>query len=217
MLPYILFFGRTEKELYDSITNSNIFAKHYEGLAAAAAPSREPKKSSVVVRVPSHKEYRSFANRILTPGIPDSLPPIGSFYRPWSASHEGAFGRYLSDHALHVKAICELLSIEISHAYQATPDHLLILIELLIFFDEHAPKEEVIEFIEAHFSWLGLYKEELALRQERECEPSLKSTFEFYLFLIDALESSLFAYVRGLKPGDDSYRSGVYVVSTQQS
>ncbi|RSD27945.1 TorD/DmsD family molecular chaperone [Mesobacillus subterraneus] len=86
--------------------------------------------------------------------------PVESLYKPWTQDETCtlAFARekgYLQgDSALHIRFILNEMQISIPSEYEGTPDHLAILLELLAYFIEHAPKSFTAEFIGDHFDWL---------------------------------------------------------------
>lgn len=192
--PLIMFaalFERMDETCYRELTNSQVWSS----LVKARYPKEEGAWQSSQecpneVIFPSYESYRHFANRILIPGIPGSLPPIGSFYRGGSSKNRTERG-YLSEHALHIKTLCEQLEITLPRQYQASPDHLSILLELLSFLHERASKQEVEEFIASHFDWLVLYQKEILARAQIEEENDLQESLFFYHFLVELLMRTL--------------------------
>lgn len=142
-----------------------------------------------LTKPPSYREYRHFANRILTPGIPGNAAPVESLYVPWTELPGSEIGndtgRYLSDRALHIMALCNQLAIEIPSALSDTPDHLTLLVELWAFLDEHAPAHDARAFAHDHLSWLAAYRSALDARFDRIPDETLKQTLGFYQDLID--------------------------------
>lgn len=185
-------FERIEKDLFEAIVEGELMAELKDWQEAKGKDkTREGREVFADVQIPSYESYRSFTNRILIPGIPGSLPPVGSLYRAHEAFGEVAYGGYLSNHALYLQALCKQLSIEIPERYQATPDHLSILIELVVFLDEHTSKETVEEFIDAHFDWLGSYCEALLQRMNAEKDFTLRASIHFYRFLVEGVIEGL--------------------------
>ncbi|MBQ9068491.1 MAG: molecular chaperone TorD family protein [Eggerthellaceae bacterium] len=137
---------------------------------------------------PSYDEYRHFFNRVLTPGIPGSLPPVESLFEDWGGHRAGlqhGQGFYLGRSAQHVQEVCDSLEIEVPEAYKAVPDHLLLLLELNEFLCDHAPADQAHLFAEEHFGWLSDYLDALGARMENEDDEALASAASFYCNFVD--------------------------------
>ena len=139
----------------------------------------------------SYSDYRHFFNQVLTPGMPGALPPVESLYKDWGGHKAGlqhGQGFYLGDSARHAQQLLDTLQIDIPKEYFATPDHLLILLELYGFLLEHASAGEAQSFATSHFDWLDIYCNLLDKRLESETDESLKAAGVFYQGLICYIE-----------------------------
>ncbi|MEG1517689.1 MAG: molecular chaperone TorD family protein [Raoultibacter sp.] len=198
-------FSRLDETAYTSITDdafwneiltvcrSEAYRNDYESATEkhtmATTSAGRNQHYAQLTKPPSYCEYRQFANRILTPGIPGHVAPIESLYVPWTEMPGSEIGndtgRYLSDRALHIMALCDQLAIEIPPTLRDTPDHLTLLCELWAFLDEHAPACDARAFAHDHGAWLATYRTALDARFDNIPDETLKKTLGFYQDLID--------------------------------
>lgn len=121
-------------------------------------------------KIPSWESYRAFSNQVLTSGFPTSALPVESLYRPWHREDTGldgpsvAFSRSLGlfdgDSAWEMRRTYTELGIDIPTRFSAMPDHLSLMIELLITFME-SDDPECGPFADTHFDWLHAYLKKL--------------------------------------------------------
>lgn len=140
--------------------------------------------SDVLAAPLPYERYRAFVNAIFTPGIPGSVLPVESLYKPWSEYNPEGIGSntgyYLGDHARHIIALCEDLHIAIPEDFKATPDHLALLLELLAFLQAEAPRGAAQDFAAHHLDWLSAYRQELDQREQLESDDALARSIHFY-------------------------------------
>lgn len=135
-----------------------------------------------------YSDYRHFFNQVLTPGMPAALPPVESLYKDWGGHKAGlqyGQGFYLGESARAVQGLFDSLEMSVPAEYSATPDHLLLLLELYGFLYEHAGHSEAQVFAASHFDWLDTYRSLLAKRIASEDDESLVKAGVFYQGLID--------------------------------
>lgn len=144
-----------------------------------------------IAQPPSYDDYRHYMNRILTPGIPGSLPLVESLYKDWggrSAGLQHGQGYYLGESAQHARAVFDSLGIEIPHEYESMPDHLVLLLELFEYLRDNASAQDAADFARHHFDWLVDYRQALATRMENENDASLVEVAQFYRHLLSYVE-----------------------------
>ncbi|MCK8817018.1 molecular chaperone TorD family protein [Natroniella sulfidigena] len=96
-----------------------------------------------------------------------SALPVESIYKVWTTDEQAQInianekGYLMGDSALHIKHLIEGLGLEIPEEYKQMPDHLTILLELLVYTIEHCQTDEVKQFLDDHFDWLTDFKERL--------------------------------------------------------
>lgn len=194
-------FDRTDREEYDSLTAPSAWAAFVADLEAAGAPHDA---TSALAAPPTFEAYSSYANTVLTPGIPGSVLPVESLYKPWSEVPGNAIGRatgfYLGDHARHVQALYESLGIEIPPSYAAMPDHLSLLLELWMLLIENGRGGDASTFARDHLDWLDAYAHALEERESLEENETLASTIRFFVNLTDVLDAVIESQ---LKEGDE--------------
>ena len=199
LLVFSILYDRVSSEDYASIEDESVW-KAFSADCREWLPEGEITED-LIVEAPSYEEYRSFCNAVLTPGIPGSVVPVESFYRPWSdllpTGMGASTGYYLSDHARHIEALCEQLEITVPERFAAMPDHLSVLLEILMFLQFNAPESSSRDFIEDHFDWLGEYRAALSERWQKEDDERLARTMLFYIQLTDLLMEALHTRTRG--------------------
>lgn len=95
--------------------------------------------------------------------------PIESLYKPWTMDNTCGMpfarskGFLLGDSAMHIRFLLQKFEMEIPEDYMNTPDHLVILLELLAYFIENAPVEFTYQFMEEHFDWLPEFESNLKM------------------------------------------------------
>lgn len=150
--------------------------------------------SDSAFEVPTYQNYRHFFNRVLTAGMPGALPPVESLYEDWGGHRCGlqhGQGYYLGQAAEHVMSVCDSLDIGLPEGFDATPDHLAILLELNDFLGDHAPVIQAQAFAARHFGWLSDYRSALAERLEGESDASLKQVGAFYRRVLVLIEQAV--------------------------
>lgn len=117
--------------------------------------------------------WRIAQNEVLVAGMPLSALPVESLYRPWSSAQGNDYGAqkglYLGDAAHHMQAIYEMLGIEVPKAFAASPDHLSLLLDLLVLFIENGNEKAARSLAADHFDWLDAYDAALEARDEAAC------------------------------------------------
>jgi len=184
---FSILYGRAAEDGYRQVTA----ADRWSDLLTACGTVAGSPVDDALATPPSPAHYRSFCNAILTPGIPGSVLPVESLYKPWSTIVDGGIGSntgyYLGDHALHIIALCENLQIGIPERFSATPDHLSLLLELLAFLEENARPADVRGFITDHLDWLGIYADALDQRAAVEDDAALAASIRFFTQLTGLL------------------------------
>ena len=181
-------FVRTDEATYAQLTAPDSWA------ALAARDS-----ALALGQPPSFDAYRHFMNTMLTPGVPGALPPVESLYKDWGGHRAGlqhGQGYYLGDAAQHVRAVCEGLKIQVPDAFQAMPDHLVLLLELFEYLRVHAPAQDAADFAAHHFDWLGTYRDVLADRAGQRDDAALEEAAASYGQVLACIEKFVFAGVR---------------------
>lgn len=161
-------FVRLDEEEYGRLLHSGAAAQleAWASLSARDGVAHSDMQSRVLL--PGWDVRVSLQNEVLTPGMPLSALPVESLYKPWSTVLGSAYaaqrGLYLGDAAQHIQALCASLELHIPEGFEATPDHITLLIDLLRVFLENGNERAACEFIADHFDWLGLYGAALARR-----------------------------------------------------
>ena len=179
-------FVRTDQAAYEQLTACASWAAFLEGASEETARA--------LAKPLGYDDYRHFVNRMLTPGIPGALPPVESLYKDWGGHRAGlqyGQGYYLGESALHVRAVCSSLGIEVPCEYQAAPDHVVLLLELSEYLFEHAPIQDALDFARSHFDWLDDYRVLLAERAATQDE-ALQRAAALYGQVIAYLEEFVF-------------------------
>lgn len=112
----------------------------------------------------SLKDFQEeFKKSFLKPN--ERIIPVESIFKQWTndSSAEVSIARekgYLrGDSALHMEALLEKLGISIPEEMQATPDHLIILLEVMAVLCRHDKLNYQQSFVKEHFDWLADLKE----------------------------------------------------------
>lgn len=189
LTAFEVLYIRSNDDEYQALTDDAAWSD-FIATCRALAPSA-PQIDAIAAPLPLDR-YRAFCNAILTPGIPGSVLPVESIYKPWSEIISGGIGQntgyYLGDHAQHIIALCDQLHIAIPQEFSATPDHLALLLELFAFMRANAPAQAWNEFSENHLDWLPTYEEALAEREALEPDQALAQSIRFYEQLTGLLE-----------------------------
>lgn len=160
-----LFSHLSEQEYADVRENPGWAAAHAAGerLGANAAECEAFACASALPTWPA----RSLAqNELLVPGMPLAALPVESLYKPWSAASGNAYGAqrglFLGDAARHLQAVYAALDLEVPHDFAAMPDHLTLVLDLLVLFLENGNMPAAAELAASHLDWLGDYDAALA-------------------------------------------------------
>lgn len=140
----------------------------YEGAQAAAVDGlAAPAPPSAAVR-------RRLEDEVLTLGALAATLPVESLYKPWASMSGGdgggpaQFGAarnlLLGDSAQHMRALYGGLELEVPPAYEAMPDHVVLLTEVACLYAETGNGEAVRALLADHLDWLSAYEEALATR-----------------------------------------------------
>lgn len=87
-------------------------------------------------------------------------PPIESVYKEWTVDPTCTLpfakskGFLLGDSALHIRFLLKEFEITIPEEYFHTPDHLVILLELLAIVIENSEQSFIRQYVDDHFDWL---------------------------------------------------------------
>ncbi|NLC77978.1 MAG: dehydrogenase [Clostridia bacterium] len=130
----------------------------------AGLTGRKPRLSFDLTFSALKQEYiRSF----IGVGEP-AAPPVESIYKVWTAdpSAQVVFARQkgylMGDSALHIRYLLESLGLELPAELAYQPDHLAVLLELLVFFLETPEPNQVVQYLEDHFDWLPDFYDRLS-------------------------------------------------------
>jgi TorA maturation chaperone TorD len=92
-------------------------------------------------------------------GVP-AAPPIESIYKVWTVdpSAQVVFARQkgylMGDSALHIRHLLRSFGLELPAELAYQPDHLAVLLELLVYFLEKLEFNHTVEYLKDHFDWL---------------------------------------------------------------
>lgn len=178
------------REFFDSHT--------WEAIAASAVQALPgPAEQAELANVPSYTDYRHFFNTMLEAGIPGALPPVESLYKEWggeSGALDGAIsgkGFYLGASARHIQALCDQLEVTIPERFQATPDHLALLVELYEFLCTNASAADAQAFASAHLDWLEDYTHQLVQGAQQQKDTRLETTAQFFAAVLSVLNNEV--------------------------
>lgn len=116
------------------------------------------------------------AREVLTAGMPLAALPVESLHKRWSdrdAALGGCTGLYLGDSARHVRHLYGSLCLEVPAGFEAMPDHLALLIELLDVYTQAGNITAARQLVADHFDWLGSYDRRLEARAAQAAEAPL--------------------------------------------
>lgn len=119
----------------------------------------------------SLNEWKQFYFQSIHGGGKEANLLVESIHKIWTTDSSCGMpfarskGYLLGDSAMHIRFLLEKFEITIPVEFSNTPDHLVILLELLAYFTENAPEDFTIRFIEDHFDWLDDLIEKLADQQ----------------------------------------------------
>lgn len=189
------FYEPVSKEDYETIAAPDVWNRFLEACGYTAKDgSLDPLLNDAL----DYPSYRSLVNRILTPGVPGSVLPVESLYKNWSDDPENDFaertGMYLSDHALHMKALYEGFSIKVPERFRAMPDHLVLELEFYQLLLDAGRAEDASVFAKDHLDWISLYRTRLSERAADEDDTRIVAIVLFLEkltgLLIDVLNTS---------------------------
>ena len=184
-------FYRMDEDAYEQVGASPAWASFF------AANAESDGGADPIFALPAYDEYRHFFNTVLTPGMPGAVLPVESLYKQWGGTrdaHTGSIngtGFYLGASARHVASLFDQLSIDIPEEFSATPDHLVLLVELYEFLRAHAAGADVDAFARDHFDWLPDFREALLERIGREEDDGLVNTGAFFAQVVSFIEGSV--------------------------
>lgn len=96
-----------------------------------------------------------------------AAPPIESIYKIWTAdpSAQVVFakqkGYLMGDSVLHIRYLLRSFGLELPAELTYQPDHLAVLLELLVYFLEKLEFNQTVEYLGDHFDWLPDFYERL--------------------------------------------------------
>ena len=180
-------FVRHDEEAYE----------HAWGAHACAAGPWAELRVLACEALPEHplayQDYRHFHNLVLTPGIPGAVLPVESLYKDWETGRLGTGGTqglYLGPSARHIQELCRSLEIQIPPRFEATPDHLVLLLELHAFLAEHAGQDQARTFATEHLDWLGAFADALAARcRDANDDASLAQAGDFFAGILRFIDN----------------------------
>lgn len=133
---------------------------------------------------PTYEEKQVFAARHFVGGLPESVPPVESLYRPWtddakrSSFARNSGGMYWGDSALYMRDLIERMNIEVTEELSAYPDHLTLILKVAAALLKDGMAKEAREFLSERLTWLTDYRMDLL---------KLKDEARFYIGLVDLL------------------------------
>ncbi|MDR2493189.1 MAG: molecular chaperone TorD family protein [Coriobacteriales bacterium] len=119
---------------------------------------------------PNYQQMLSFANSHFTGGLPQSIVPVESCYRPWTArqgcsmSFSSAQGMLQGDSARHMQQLCDQLDLRQVSEPPLPADHLAVQLSFLSLLIELGSPECAAGFIDEHLVWLPAFLDELVVR-----------------------------------------------------
>lgn len=112
----------------------------------------------------------AFRQSFLFP-IESRVVPVESIYRPWTYDSTAdnlcaqAKGLFMSDHALHMKALFEDHGLALPTEFLSTPDHLCLELEFAALLLDQHKLEHYAVFIQEHLNWLNGLLEDASRQQ----------------------------------------------------
>lgn len=92
-------------------------------------------------------------------GEPAALP-VESVYKVWTQDPSARVmfakqkGYLMGDSALHIQYLLDTLGVELPEEFRGQPDHLVVLLELLVYFLDHLELQDTLQYLQDHFDWL---------------------------------------------------------------
>jgi TorA maturation chaperone TorD len=99
-------------------------------------------------------------NRLFADPEGERISLVESTYKPWTTDKgcgmvfAGSKGLVRGDPALHMEEVYRQLALEVPEEYRATPDHLVMELELLGLLFRVADREQIKRFVEDHLDWI---------------------------------------------------------------
>jgi TorA maturation chaperone TorD len=138
-----------------------------EAIIKAATSAPLPLATGCLPAPLSYAAYSSFCNTHFTGGLPTSLMPVESLYRPWTLDKDnkaglyGQTGYYGGDSADQMLELYDRFAIDYKSTDKLEPDHLCLQLEFLSILVEQADHRAVTGFIRQHLSWLPTFTRKL--------------------------------------------------------
>ena len=165
LCSFALFYQRCSRDDWEQLIEETIWQDFLtsvnSGIARLPVDSRKNEALSASSLEPlPYEEFKSFADRHFTGGLPGSIMAVESLYRNWT-SLPGAqlvfsqdSGLYDSDSAAHMRYLYDSLGIELEAGNILPPDHLSLLLEFLALLIDEGRAFDADTFISEHLDWL---------------------------------------------------------------
>lgn len=161
-------FLRVERCEYFELSDDNAWESLVKTALVYFDDAEHAGECSRLAVPPAFPVIESVQNNLLASGMPLAALPVESLYKQWSVQKGGDLGAskglYLGDSAQHIAAVYESLEIVVPDRFAAMPDHLSLLLELLVLLLEQGNGEAACQLAADHLDWLDGYCDLLAER-----------------------------------------------------
>lgn len=194
-LEWANFWQPPEADFWRDVAAGHIDASIEALTVQFAYPASLTAPASFRSLLPPLPELQAFFHHCFTgPGNMIALP-IESIYKNWTDDPSarlpiaGCTGYLLGDSALHVQYLLDQYGLSVPQEYRATPDHLLLLLELAAFLLQKRSQQEIQIFLSQHLDWLDQFAQALAaVLPESESDHQAK---RFYLQALELLQQTV--------------------------
>lgn len=170
-------FSRLTEAEYGDVSQNAAWRDVREAAEALACDNAERERWVSAFSLPTWSVRSTLQNEVLLPGMPLAALPVESLYKHWSSAPGASFGAqrglYLGDPARHIQAVYASLELEVPERYAATPDHLSLLLDLLVLFLESGNVQAAADLVADHFDWLGDYDAALASKADEAAQSTV--------------------------------------------
>ncbi|NLJ72160.1 MAG: molecular chaperone TorD family protein [Syntrophomonadaceae bacterium] len=185
---FIGFFIFPEKELYEEINQGNIDLLIKELSQKAGLPI----KSEFQAIPLNYAGWIDSYNRCFLGVEKPFAPPVESVYKVWTQDEsfqlpfKNQKGYLMGDSAQHIQHILDYFGLVVPAEYSLMPDHLIILLELLIFLLDNNLEKEAKQLCIDHFDWLPDLQMAIA---------NLATDGEIYIYALEILGKIIKGFV----------------------
>lgn len=163
-------FSRIDERSFDAIADEDVWGNLAKCAIAQLDDADHRDECALLATPPAYAVIEAAQNNLLTAGMPLAALPVESLYKQWTtakgADLGGSKGLYLGDSALHIASVYQALGIEVPQAFAAMPDHLALMLELVILLLERGNVDAARQIAVDHLDWLDSYASVLAERAQ---------------------------------------------------